>query len=66
MVVWGTDVNVSDTKRQFKLFLRQFINDLHDPDEDDQMQGQDRMEPFYLTRLEVVRAKNKSIYEDNN
>lgn len=63
MVVWGTDVNVSETKRQFKLFLRQFINDLHDPDggddDDDQMQGQDRMEPLYMTRLEVVR---KEIY----
>lgn len=51
--MWGTDVNISETKRQFKLFLRQFVNDLHD-DDDDQAQLQDRMEPFYMTRLEEV------------
>ena len=56
LVIWGTDVNVNDTKRQFIAFLREFIDDIpHDDDEEDQ-DGQDTNEPLYLQRLDEVCA----------
>lgn len=50
LVIWGTDVNVQETKRRFKEFLEKFIDDL--PDEGDF--PLDRTEPYYMQKLEEV------------
>ncbi len=51
MTIWGTDVNVLITKRKFKDFLENFVDDLgnggESPTDDD-------MTPYYITRLEEV------------
>lgn len=51
LVIWGTDVNVTETKKQFRLFLRQFVDDMPSDDDDEPMGG---VEPLYLQRLEEV------------
>ena len=53
LVIWGTDVNVQDTKKQFLTFLRGFVDDIQG-EEDDELTA-DSTEPLYLQRLEEVR-----------
>ena len=50
-MIWGTDVNIQETKKRFKEFLEVFIDD--QSDEDVPPSG-DIIQPFYLTRLEEV------------
>ena len=51
-MIWGTDVNVQDTKKQFVTFLRGFVDDIHSEEDDDLTV--DSTEPLYLQRLEEV------------
>ena len=51
LVIWGTDVNVQDTKYKFTEFLQTFVDDLPEGDSDDQATS---VEPLYMTRLEEV------------
>ena len=50
-MIWGTDVNIQETKKRFKEFLEVFIDD--QSDEDVPPSG-DIIQPFYMTRLEEV------------
>ena len=50
-MIWGTDVNIQETKKRFKEFLEVFIGD--QSDEDVPPSG-DIIQPFYMTRLEEV------------
>ena len=52
-MIWGTDVNVQETKKRFREFLMKFIADLPSDRGEDMATG-DRTEPYYLTRLEEV------------
>ncbi len=52
LVIWGTDVNVQETKKRFRDFLFKFVDDLQ-PEEGEGPSG-DRTEPYYLARLEEV------------
>lgn len=53
LVIWGTDVNIMVTKRQFSQFLRQFIDDIPSVDGGDSPLGGTEA-PLYLQRLEEV------------
>ena len=53
LVIWGTDVNVQETKKKFKDFLENFIDDL--PGDEGETPS-DRVEPFYMQRLEEVHC----------
>ncbi len=50
-MIWGTDVNVQETKKKFREFLEGFVDDLPGEGEDEPME---RVEPFYMQRLEEV------------
>ena len=54
LVIWGTDVNIQDTKKQFRTFLETFIDDLPSEGGDSPTVGEDRVEPYYLQRLDEV------------
>jgi len=51
LVVWGTDVNVVETKEKFKDFLKYFMDDLEKEGEEEPMGG---AEPYYMVRLDEV------------
>ena len=53
LVIWGTDVNIQDTKKQFREFLENFIDDLPG-DGGDSPLAEDRVEPYYMQRLDEV------------
>lgn len=50
-MIWGTDVNVQETKKKFRDFLESFVDDLPGEEGDEPME---RVEPFYMKRLEEV------------
>ena len=50
-MVWGTDVNVVETKEKFKDFLKYFMDDLEKEGEEEPMGG---AEPYYMVRLDEV------------
>ena len=52
LVIWGTDVNIQETKKRFKDFLETFIDD--QPEGDVPPSG-DVTQPYYMTKLEEVR-----------
>ncbi|XP_064398526.1 DNA replication licensing factor mcm4-A-like [Halichondria panicea] len=54
LVIWGTDVNVQETKKRFRDFLFKFVDDLQ-PEEGEGPSG-DRTEPYYLARLEEIHV----------
>ena len=58
MVIWGTDVNIVETKKHFQQFLRQYINDLDTVAADDEMPDGNVIEPYYLQCLEEVSSIN--------
>ena len=50
LVIWGTDVNVQDTKKKFKEFLETFVlESVEGPTQADKMES-----PLYMTRLDEV------------
>lgn len=51
LVIWGTDVNVQETKKRFREFLETFVDYLPG-DEEDAPDG--TSEPLYMQRLEEV------------
>ena len=51
LVIWGTDVNVQETKKRFKEFLESFVDD---QSEDDIPPSVDADQPYYMARLEEV------------
>lgn len=51
LVIWGTDVNVQDTKYKFTEFLQTFVDDLPEGDTDARATS---VEPLYMTRMEEV------------
>ncbi|XP_065915389.1 DNA replication licensing factor mcm4-like [Dysidea avara] len=53
LVVWGTDVNVVETKEKFKDFLKYFMDDLEKEGEEEPMGG---AEPYYMVRLDEVNT----------
>ena len=53
LVIWGTDVVVSECKDRFKAFILQFVN--ADTEEDERVDGMNTNEPLYLQKLEEVR-----------
>ena len=52
LVIWGTDVNVQETKEKFKDFLKYFMDESEQAGEEEPMGG---VEPFYMVRLDEVR-----------
>jgi hypothetical protein len=54
LVIWGTDVNVNDSKRIFKRFIENFIEPNVEEDEINITMA-DRNEPLYLQKLKEVR-----------
>lgn len=51
LVIWGTDVNVQDTKKKFKEFLETFVLEAAGGD----VEGTSSVEPpLYMTRLDEV------------
>ena len=51
LVIWGTDVNVQDTKYKFAEFLQTFVDDLP---EDDTAPPVSSVEPLYMACMEEV------------
>lgn len=51
LVIWGTDVNVLDTKYKFTEFLQTFVDDLPEGDTDAHATS---VEPLYMARMEEV------------
>ena len=50
-MIWGTDVNVQETKEKFKDFLKYFMDDSEQAGEEEPMGG---VEPYYMVRLDEV------------
>ena len=53
LVIWGTDVNVQETKKNFRKFLENFVDDLPGDGGDSPNAG-DKIEPYYMQRLDEV------------
>ena len=51
LVIWGTDVNVQETKYKFAEFLQTFVDDLPEGDSDVPTTS---VEPFYMACMEEV------------
>lgn len=54
LVIWGTDVNVHETKKRFLSFLRDFVDDMPAEEEEGGDSPMDGSGPLYLQRLEEV------------
>ena len=52
LVIWGTDVNIMETKRRFGEFLRHYVDDVPSDGGDSPLGGTEA--PLYLQRLEEV------------
>lgn len=59
LVIWGTDVVVSETKEKFRKFISEFV----DEEAEDMGEGFDPLLPVYMQRLD--EASNK-VYNDLN
>lgn len=53
LVIWGTDVNVQETKKKFRDFLENFIDDLPGEGGESPMGS---VEPYYMQRLEEINT----------
>ena len=53
LVIWGTDVVVNQCKEKFVRFISRFID--NSVEEDEQFDGMDVREPYYIQRLEEVQ-----------
>ncbi|KAL3859998.1 hypothetical protein ACJMK2_010175 [Sinanodonta woodiana] len=54
LVIWGTDVVVSHCKDKFKKFILKYVD--KDIADDEQFQGMDISQPYYLQRLEEINV----------
>lgn len=52
LVIWGTDVVISHCKEKFKRFIMKYVE--QDVQMDEQFDGMDISQPYYLQRLEEV------------
>lgn len=52
LVIWGTDVVVSHCKEKFKRFICKYVDT--NVADDEQFEGMDISQPYYLQRLEEV------------
>ena len=52
MVIWGTDVVVSECKERFKQLILEFVEPM--AEEDERVDGMNVDEPLYLQKLEEV------------
>ena len=54
LVIWGTDISISEVEYQFSRFINEFV--LPDPAEDELLTRVDpeEQQPYYLARLEEV------------
>lgn len=52
LIIWGTDVNATECKAKFKLFMKDFIE--RDVEVDELMENVDFTRPLYLQKLEEV------------
>ena len=62
LVIWGTDVVVSETKEKFKTFLLEFTID----ELDEMNDGFDPLQPLYMQKLEEVNLCNQDILIANS
>lgn len=62
LVIWGTDVMVSHCKEKFKRFICKYVDT--NVADDEQFEGMDISQPYYLQRLEEV-CKLKSFRSGN-
>ena len=53
LVIWGTDVVVSETKEKFRKFICEFV----DEEAEDMGEGFDPLLPVYMQRLDEVSSK---------
>ncbi|XP_076470812.1 DNA replication licensing factor mcm4-like [Babylonia areolata] len=54
LVIWGTDVVVNQCKEKFIRFISRFVEKTMDDDE--QFDGMDIREPYYIQRLDEINA----------
>lgn len=54
LVIWGTDVVVSQCKEKFVRFISRFIDEA--VEEDERFDGMDVREPYYIQRLSEINA----------
>ena len=59
LVIWGTDVVVSQCKDKFKRFIECFIDPSIEADE--KFEGMDIDEPLYLQKLEEVGIMGRKV-----
>ncbi|XP_064599538.1 LOW QUALITY PROTEIN: DNA replication licensing factor mcm4-B-like [Liolophura sinensis] len=52
LVIWGTDVVISHCKEKFKRFITKYVE--QDVQTDEQFDGMDISQPYYLQRLEEI------------
>ena len=52
LVIWGTDVNVTECKDKFKTFILTYTDP--EAEEDERMEGMNSDEPLYLQKLDEV------------
>lgn len=56
-MIWGTDVNVQETKKKFKEFLETFVLEgVEGTTQTDKVEP-----PLYMTRLDEVRYKRSMV-----
>ncbi|ESO98208.1 hypothetical protein LOTGIDRAFT_206222 [Lottia gigantea] len=55
LVIWGTDVVVSQCKEKFRRFISKYI-DRQSVADDEQFEGMDISEPYYLQRLDEIHV----------
>lgn len=58
LVIWGTDVVVSQCKDKFRRFISRYVD--KNVAADEQFDGMDINEPYYLQRLEEVKDATMS------
>ena len=61
LVIWGTDVNIAETKKQFTRFLRQFVDDIPSGEGGDSPLGGTEA-PLYLQKLDEVGQLMRTLY----
>ncbi|XP_050720890.1 DNA replication licensing factor MCM4-like [Eriocheir sinensis] len=54
LVIWGTDVVVSECKDKFKAFVQTFVDP--DAEDDERCEGMNANEPLYLQKLEEIHT----------
>lgn len=64
LVIWGTDVVVSETKDKFRKFITEFVDEDLDPEE--MGEGFDPLLPVYMQRLDEVNIQYVKLPEETH